>query len=248
MKRFKEEIDNLFTSLGFFPDEYTLFLDGLPMDDQLEFITDLYKRISSKQHISQLQNENFAVKNINGKPNYHYSVEDLETARKTEILQSERILKSEGVSDEDCLKFRATKVFHDRKFNEIRFASSEIKDLYGSIVSRVQITSSIDEFIDRESIYKDFAFQFIEFPVDFDAKKLNLFLSDNDFQSCFMNTDHFKYFKINTFKLLTNSNRPLLLNLPLTKESKKVIPKKMYLISLVSDKDTKIIKSTSQGQ
>ena len=227
MRNFEIEIDNLFKSTGFFPEEFTTLLDSLSIEEQPIFITNLYKRITTTQYQRQQGKEQFGVKKVNGKRLFRFSQEDMKQAEGLIPLAGETILTAMR-EEKDCLKYRATYVFHERKRNEIEFATPEIEQLYQSIINRVEIKNTIQELVDKTSLYSNKLFHFLEFPTEFSDNKLRRFLKDNNFEECFIYKEHYNYFKINTFKLFAEAEKPIVLKIPLVKGKKTALAHKMY--------------------
>lgn len=230
MSKYTSKVDELFNSIGFFPTEYKEFLYNLDLSEQKDFIEELYKRITSEQYKFQQGDEAFGTKIFERNTEYRYSQEDLQEAKKMkETLSGETFLKAIG-KDDECLFYKATYVFHQRKIWEIEFEKSEIERLYKSIVNRVEIKSSFDHLIDKTSVYRNLEFEFLELPKEVTETKLRQYLEKHEFKKvCFGdNDDYFNYFKRNTFKLFADTERPVMLDIPLTKTQKKHLAHKMY--------------------
>ncbi len=71
MDNYKEIVDDLFKSKGDFRIEFREVLYSLPYNRQDGFITELYKRVSSDQHVFQREINNFGGPVSSGNPNYY---------------------------------------------------------------------------------------------------------------------------------------------------------------------------------
>lgn len=222
------EIEKLFRSTGFFPSEYKDVLFSLDLEGQKQFITELYRQVTSEQFKHQQGRDAFGVKIFEPNTEYRYSEEDLEKAKKMEEpLSGETFLKATG-KEEECLLYRATYIFHQRKVSEIEFEAPEIERLYKSISNRIEVNRPISSFIDGQSIFKDLSFEFIKYPPLFTKEDFKTILSKLNLKECFYSNDHYRYFLSNTFEFYKEGKKPLLINLPLTHENKMLLPKKVY--------------------
>lgn len=228
MKTFEKEIDDLFNSTGFFPNEYTNLLDKLNLEDQRIFFTELYKRVTSDEYKRHQGNEGFGVNIVKDKRVYHFSKDDMILAKKSTPCVGEALLKGMGADENECLKYRATFVFHERKRREIEFEASSIAKLFKSITTREKSNISFESLIDKDSIYKNIDFEFLVFPSKFNKDALLEFLKKEDFKTCFNLPEHYQHFKSNSFMSLAERKKPRVLNIPLDQGKKRILAKKLY--------------------
>lgn len=228
MSDYTIKVDELFRSTGYFHTEYKEFLFSLEMSEQKYFITELYKRVTSEQYKYQQGKDAFGTKIFDRTTEYRYSEDDLEEAKKLkETLSGETFLKSIG-KDHECLEYRATYIFHQRKVSEIEFEVPEIERFFKSITNRVKVKNALDNYIDNTSVFKDIEFRFIKYPPLFTKEDFKAILSRLNLKECFYSNDHFKYFLLNTFEFYAEAEKPILINLPISSKNKALIRKKIH--------------------
>ena len=213
MKSYQAEIEELFSSTGEFGVEWKRYLDKVELENQRDFLEQLHQNILTERSLRSVYEKEFGVGNKEIPLKFRYSALDYEVAQKSEPSYSERLLNDIPNDPDFKIKYRATKIFHERKTQEIQNERNEV----GRLLKRLKELDGPQrafKLSDKSRyLFHGEEFPLIKLPPHFLKKDLTALLRNIQVATGFSSDEDYQLFKSNSFALLSTKNSMIPVNI-----------------------------------
>ncbi|WP_339654685.1 hypothetical protein [uncultured Salegentibacter sp.] len=228
MKSYQSEIEKLFSSTGEFGVEWKKYLDSLELENQRDFLEQLHQNILTERSLRSIYEKEFGVGNKEIPLKFRYSALDYKAAQNSEPLHSERLLDDMSNDPDFKVKYRATRIFHERKAQEIKGEKTEVKRFLNRLKELDGQQRSFKLSDKTRHLFHGEEFPLIKLPPHFSKKNLTDLLRNNQLAKGFSSDEDYQLFKSNSFALLSTKNSMVPVNIEVG--DRRYLAKKMQKI------------------